>query len=285
MVKVFELQSQCERFALDANDGEGVTKMRWISSEVLVSGTDDGTINLWDKRLAAPLIATISECDDQIFDLAVSRSQQFLLATSGDKLAVFDLRKPKANLYAMSDELEDDLLCMNICGNETRVVCGTNSGPLGVFHFGDFGDIKERITGFKSSTNCAAVLNEDLLLVGSDGGRVEVVSVYPSAYCGVLCTQSTSQQVSDNMETDEGSGSEEQDSIVSGGSEDLSRGMLSIDSLSIDKDRMLVATASTAGEFVNIHSVSRALEMQEQVKNDRKDVDLRAAGTNFFADI
>lgn len=75
----------------------------------------------------------------------------------GDCLGVFDIRKARPELEAMSDPQEADLLCCRIVKvrNENdfilelvlfgqkgkKVICGTGDGGfISVFHWGDFGE-------------------------------------------------------------------------------------------------------------------------------------------------
>lgn len=297
-VRVTEIQSGCDRFNL-ASSMIGITKVKWMTENVLASGSEDGVIQIWDKRVESPLIATISECNEQIMDLCSTNENGYLLATSSDKLAVFDMRNPKSKLHAMSDEMEDDLLCLGLFKNESRIICGTNDGPLAVFHFGDFGDMKERITGtcLESSTNCLDKLSEDLLLVGNDDGRVGVVTLEPNMLCGVLCVQemkntpnahlggaddtSTSDDEGDSEDDDDDSSESDNDEMQD---QAIGQGALGIDCLCIDKDCSVVATASVIDQFCRIYPVAEAFKMQSTALETRE-CDVQATTSRFFDDI
>lgn len=58
--------------------------------------------------------------------------QRRLIATGGDAyLSVWNMRKGK--LDAMSDQQEDELLCMKLVKNGQKLVVGTESGTLNLY--------------------------------------------------------------------------------------------------------------------------------------------------------
>lgn len=102
-----------------------------------------------------------------------------LCATCADGcLSVYDIRRSGTKgLIAMSDFQEDELLTMTIVGNGTKVVCGSQLGPLLIFKWGDFGDQKERILGHQESVDCIAKISKGAVLTGSSDGKVRAVAV------------------------------------------------------------------------------------------------------------
>eukprot|EP00438_Fugacium_kawagutii_P001994 Skav203958 [mRNA] locus=scaffold1035:123924:137222:+ [translate_table: standard] len=104
-------------------------------------------------------------------------------AASGDgTLAVYDIRKSgeKAprGLIAMSDFQDDELLSIVVLRRGTKVICGTQSGILPIFSWGDFGDQKDRIKGHPMSIDAMVKLSEDGIITGSSDGKLRVVSVH-----------------------------------------------------------------------------------------------------------
>merc|ERR1712113_1252264 len=59
-----------------------------------------------------------------------------------------------------------------------KVVCGSQTGPLAVFSWGDFGDLKVRIKGHPMSVDAMVKLTEDAVLTGSSDGRIRAVAVH-----------------------------------------------------------------------------------------------------------
>jgi len=101
-------------------------------------------------------------------------------ATSGDgTLAVYDLRKSgEKGLIAMSDFQDDELLSVAIVKEGKKVVCGTQTGVLPIFSWGDFGDQKDRIKGHPMSVDAMVKITEEGVLTGSSDGKIRVVATH-----------------------------------------------------------------------------------------------------------
>merc|ERR1712232_258985 len=105
---------------------------------------------------------------------------QTVCVTSGDgTFAAYDTRiNGTKGLIAMSDFLEDEYLSLAIVKDGKKVVCGSQTGPLAIFSWGDFGDMKDRIKGHPMSVDCMAKVSEDGILTGCSDGIIRVVSVH-----------------------------------------------------------------------------------------------------------
>ena len=71
----------------------------------------------------------------------------------------------------MSDNQEDELLARaDEERHEERPVVGTESGVLGIFSWGDWGDVSDRLLGHPQSVDAVVPINDDVLLSAlSDG--------------------------------------------------------------------------------------------------------------------
>lgn len=89
------------------------------NNAIIASGDDDGLIKLWDLRAATNKqtggnIMKFNDHEGTIMDMKMNDEGNMLLAASNDgHLGVFDLRK--GQLYAMSDNFEEDLTSLVIC--------------------------------------------------------------------------------------------------------------------------------------------------------------------------
>lgn len=157
-------------------------------------GDDDGGLRIFEARQPK---ATVSwfENNDFIADLAMGTDGTSLCAASGDgTLAVYDICKSgEKGLIAMSDFQDDELLSIVVLRRGTKVICGTQSGMLPIFSWGDFGDQKDRIKGHPMSIDAMVKLDEDGIITGSSDGKLRVVSVHSkslgSNILGVLTEQ------------------------------------------------------------------------------------------------
>jgi len=150
-----------------------------LETHRFVVGDDDGHIAVYDVRRKKPVVEW-AENEDFITDFALGKDHLSLCATSGDgTLAVYDLRKAGTKgLIAMSDFQEDEFLSITIVKDGSKVLCGSQTGILCLFSWGDFGDMNDRIRGHPMSVEAMVKLDEDCVLTGSSDGRIRVVSVF-----------------------------------------------------------------------------------------------------------
>jgi len=108
-----------------------------------------------------------------------------LLSASCDGcLGVFDLRKPE--LYAMSDNFEEDLTSLAICKDGRKVVVSSSEGVLNLFSWDWFGDCNDRITGHPNSIDTMIKYDEDTVITGSEDGLIRAVSILPNKIIAIL---------------------------------------------------------------------------------------------------
>ena len=54
------------------------------------------------------------------------------------------------------------------------------SGTVGIFSWGDFGDVSDRLLGHPESVDAMVALSDDIVVTGSSDGMVRVVGVHPN---------------------------------------------------------------------------------------------------------
>ena len=89
----------------------------YLSKDVLVTGDDGGQIKIWDLRSKTCVYDIHEQKEGTITDITFNNEKSYLFSASNNgTLAVFDLRKSnnsKDKLYAMSDEMEEELNCLS----------------------------------------------------------------------------------------------------------------------------------------------------------------------------
>ena len=152
----------------------------------VATGDDAGQVTCWDLR-ARTAALKFHENVDYVSDMLYTeqKNKHTLLVTGGDgHLAVFDLRAGR--LWARSDPQEDELLCLTLAKNGKKLLCGTQTGVVGIFSWGDFGDVSDRLLGHPASVDCMLNHGEDVVLTGSGDGLIRAVSVHPNAVLGLV---------------------------------------------------------------------------------------------------
>ena len=152
----------------------------------VATGDDEGMVRCWDMRQRR-VAHEFHEHGEYISDMLFTdqRSKHTLLASGGDGyLAVFDVRAGK--LWARSDPLDDELLSLCVLKGGKKVLCGTEGGPVGIFSWGDWGDVSDRLLGHPSSVDALVTHDDDHVITGSADGLVRLVGVHPNRVLGVV---------------------------------------------------------------------------------------------------
>ena len=152
----------------------------------VATGDDDGTVRCWDMRQRSCSLQ-FREQSDYVSDLLYTdqKNKHTLMVTGGDGfLSVFDLRAGR--LWARSDQQEEELLCMCMLKHGKKLLCGTEGGPVGIFSWGDFGDISDRMLGHPASVDAMVAHSDDHVITGAADGLLRLVGVHPNKVFGVL---------------------------------------------------------------------------------------------------
>lgn len=160
-----------------------------FSGRILASGDDDGRVLIWDLRSRKPAFrfADGSPHNDIIMNFALREDKATLVSCSGDgTVSAIDLRKGK--VLAQSDNQETALLSVALVRGGSKVVVGTQDGPLHMFSWGRFADMDDRLVGHEGSVDCMLPADgkgkgtgpgAGLLFTGGEDGLVRLVGVYP----------------------------------------------------------------------------------------------------------
>lgn len=152
----------------------------------VATGDDDGVVRCWDMRQRSVALE-FCEQSDYVSDILYTdqKNKHTLVVSGGDGyLAVFDLRAGR--LWARSDQQEDELLCLCLLKRGKKLLTGTEGGPVGIFSWGDWGDISDRMLGHPSSVDAMVAHSEDHVITGAADGLLRLVSVHPNKVLGVL---------------------------------------------------------------------------------------------------
>lgn len=125
------------------------------------------------------------EHEGTITDMKFSEPNNMLVSTACDgHLGVFDLKK--GELYAMSDNFEEDLTALVLCKYGKKVLASSSEGIINIFSWDWFGDCNDRIVGHPNSIDCMIKFDEDTVITGGEDGLIRAVSVLPNKIVAVL---------------------------------------------------------------------------------------------------
>ncbi|XP_059617255.1 WD repeat-containing protein 55 homolog [Phlebotomus argentipes] len=160
--------------------------VRPINENLIATGDDDGHLKVWDLRTQdkAPLFS-LREVGDYISSIHSNDSKKILLMTSGDGyLTSISLGARK--LYVQSEQYEEELTCMGLYRNDSKLVVGTSKGRMYSFNWGEFGYHCDVFHGSKTSTNAMLPITQRMGVLGCEDGLLRAVNTVPGRNLGVV---------------------------------------------------------------------------------------------------
>ena len=156
---------------------QSISAMHLISDNFIASGCEAGIVKVWDMRTFSKA-AELTARKDYISGLTTGSQKNQLLATSGDGvLSVFNWRKN--TLVKESDQLDDELLCLDIIKNGKKVICGSATGVLDIYSWGEWGDISDRYPTDNEEVESICAVTEDIVCIGTGDGKIKAMFVQP----------------------------------------------------------------------------------------------------------
>lgn len=160
------------------------------AGNVIATGDDDGMIRIWDLRQASQgkkhaVCMEFREHEGTVSHMTFNEKHNMLVSASCDgMLGVFDLRKRE--LYAMSDNFEEDLTKVTLMKHGQKVLASSSEGIVNIFSWDWFGDCNDRIIGHAGSIDAMIKYDEDLIITGCEDGLIRAVSVLPNKIVSIL---------------------------------------------------------------------------------------------------
>ncbi|KAJ3155812.1 WD domain repeat-containing protein 55 [Geranomyces variabilis] len=163
---------------------EPINTLLTLSDALIATGDDGGCVKVWDLR-QRKVALSYHDNTDFISDLHYVEHKKTLLATSGDgHLSVFDIRKKKP--VAISEQQDDELLCVTVVRNTTKAVVGTQDGNLLLFSWGDWGDCTDRFPGHPSSVDSILTIEDETVMTASGDGILRAIGILPNKLIGTI---------------------------------------------------------------------------------------------------
>jgi len=164
-----------------------VNAMARLGDIGLATGDDDGVVQCWDLRAKAAALTFHENSEyvaDMLYDERGANKHTLAVAGGDGRLSVFDLRK--GQLWARSDEQDDELTSLALVKHGKKLLCGMQTGVVGIFSWGSFGDVSDRVLGHPESVDCLLAHGEDAVITGSGDGLIRLVGVHPNQVVGVI---------------------------------------------------------------------------------------------------
>uniref|UniRef100_A0A1B0DIM3 Uncharacterized protein n=1 Tax=Phlebotomus papatasi TaxID=29031 RepID=A0A1B0DIM3_PHLPP len=131
-----------------------------------------------------------------------------LIATGDDDghLKVWDLRtqeKTPLKMYVQSEQYEEELTCMGLYRNDSKLVVGTSKGRMYSFNWGEFGYHCDVFNGPKTAINAMLPVTQRMGVLGCEDGLLRAVNTVPGRNLGVVGQHSMAVETMDISNTGE----------------------------------------------------------------------------------
>ncbi|XP_037902837.1 WD repeat-containing protein 55 homolog [Hermetia illucens] len=161
-----------------------------VDENLFATGDDSGTVKLWDSRTETPVFA-LKEVEDYISAILTNDAKKLLLFTSGDGyLTTINMGSRK--LYVQSEPYEEELTCMNLFRNDSKVIIGTSKGRFYSFNWGEFGYHSDMFPGMKAPIGVMVPLTDRIGCVSGEDGVLRAAHIAPFRNLGIVGQHSLS---------------------------------------------------------------------------------------------
>ncbi|KAF7456646.1 WD repeat-containing protein 55 [Cryptosporidium felis] len=184
--------------------GVGINAVAYIDNNIIVTGNDEGYVEVWDAREKNKSSIKFRDNEDCVNDLCYVENKSSIIVINGDTLGIYDSRsiikkKNKDHLISLSDPQEENILCTRAIRNNSKVVCGTDEGNLLFFSWGNFGDCSDRmlipcLDGFENDNSVEhfQIYQDQFAIISTSDGILKVVEFFPNEILGTLSLESGS---------------------------------------------------------------------------------------------
>ncbi|XP_060517991.1 WD repeat-containing protein 55 homolog [Cylas formicarius] len=160
--------------------------LRVVDENMFATGDDDGEVKIWDLRQKSdkPIFST-KKNEDYISDIVADAAHKFLLCSSGDgSLTTIDLENRKVHM--LSEEYEEELTCLGLFRNGTKLLAGSSKGKLYLYNWNEFGLHSDAFPGPKHAINGLIPITENIVVTACEDGILRATHLFPHRHLGVV---------------------------------------------------------------------------------------------------
>lgn len=123
--------------------------------------------------------------DDYITGILTNHAKKLLLMTSGDGfLTAINIGARK--LYVQSEPYDEELTCMGLFRNESKLVVGSSKGRFYTYNWDEFGLHSNMFPGPKSPLSLMVPVTDRIAVTGGEEGIVRAMHMLPGRNLGVV---------------------------------------------------------------------------------------------------
>jgi len=173
----------------DAHDA-ALYKIKPINENLLVTGDEDGTVKLWDKRQSSNMTKSVME-DSESLDDAVTdffhknQDPNYLVASSAEGVIQgYNLAGKKADVQ--SEVYEGEMNAMAVVHRDSKLIVGSGNGRLYMFNWREFGHWSDQFPGHPNAINSIVAVTDNVVITACEDGVIRAVHLYPHRFVGTV---------------------------------------------------------------------------------------------------
>lgn len=100
-----------------------------------------------------------------------------------------------------SEEYEEELTCLGLLKNETKIIAGSAKGRLFVYNWNEFGLHCDMFAGPKTAINSLIPVTENIVITACEDGNLRATHLFPNRHLGIVGQHSMSVEKMDICNT------------------------------------------------------------------------------------
>lgn len=85
-----------------------------------------------------------------------------------------------------SEEYDEELTCLGLFRNETKLISGSSKGKLFVYNWEEFGLHSDIVTGPKVAINSLIPITENIVVTACEDGNLRATYLFPHRHLGIV---------------------------------------------------------------------------------------------------
>lgn len=164
-------------------------KVKALNANLIVTGDEDGTIKLWDRRHSQWSKAVM--VDDQSLDDAVTdffhvdKYSETLVASSAEGLLQsYKLNGKKPDIQ--SEVYPGEMNCLAMVHRDSKLVGGCADGKMYLFNWGQFGVHSADFGNHPDAINAMVAVTDNVVITACEDGSIRAVHLFPNRFLGTV---------------------------------------------------------------------------------------------------
>lgn len=166
-----------------------LNKVKALNDNLIVTGDEDGTIKLWDRRhnkWSKAVMTDDQSLDDGVTDFFyIDKYSETLVASSAEGLLQsYKLNGKKPDIQ--SEVYPGEMNCLAIVHRDAKLVSGCADGKMYLFNWGEFGVHSADFGNHPDAINAMVAVTDNVVITACEDGTIRAVHLFPNRFLGTV---------------------------------------------------------------------------------------------------